>query len=126
MEGEYFDSVGFHTRSPYMLRDFGKAWLADSKQLTTKYTRFPRKLIVPNNLWPVTNNASQTVFTEWIDKLAGFLNATVDTRGIGDFWNATAHEEKPGTEFFSYMKMVAFNLIWRKQIETVITPFRKA
>lgn len=61
LEGEYFDVLGYHTRSPYILQSFGKAWLADSN-LTTGYTRFPTKLIVPSNLWLVTNNKSQAVF----------------------------------------------------------------
>lgn len=124
LEGEYFDAVGYHTRSPELLRSFGKAWLADSQQLITNHTRFHRKLIVPSNLWPVTNNASQAVFAEWISKLSKFLNATIETTSIGEYWNATAHEEKPNTEFFDYMRTVGFNLIWKNQIEKVIDPFR--
>lgn len=123
LEGQYFDAVGYHTRSPYTLQSFGKAWLADSN-LTTGYTGFPTKLIVPSNMWPVTNNASQGVFAAWIDKLATFLNATIETTSIGDYWNATA--DKPGTEFFSYMQQVAFNLNWKNQIEKVIAPFEEA
>ncbi|RDW58283.1 hypothetical protein BP5796_12213 [Coleophoma crateriformis] len=122
LEGEYFDSVGFHTRSPYTLQSFGKTWLASSN-LTTSYTGFPTKLIVPSNLWPVTNNASQAVFSSWISKLSTFLNATIETTSIGDAWNATAN--KPGTEFFSYMQQVAFNLNWKNQIAKVISPFQK-
>jgi hypothetical protein len=77
-DGEFFDAVGFHTRSPYMLQSFSKMWLAASSQLTTKYDRFPRKIIAPTNLWPVANNASQVIFNEWIAKRATFLNATVE------------------------------------------------
>ncbi|KAF1810167.1 amidase signature enzyme [Eremomyces bilateralis CBS 781.70] len=123
IEGSYFDSVGYHSRSPYTLRDFGKAWLSDSEQMTNNYTSFPRKLIVPGNLWPVANNASQELFTNWIAKLSTFLNATVETAPIGDYWNATA--QKPDTEFASYMQMVGFHLIWKNQLEKVITPFRE-
>jgi hypothetical protein len=121
LEGQYFDAVGYHTRSPYTLQSFGKTWLGANENLTTDYTKFPRKLIVPSNLWPVTNNASQAVFAEWINKLATHLDATVDTTGIGEFWNATA--EKPGVEFFSYMQQVAVNLNWKNQYHKVIEPF---
>lgn len=82
LEGEYFDSVGFHTRSPYMLQKFGHAWFGDNQQLVKNHTKFPHKLIVPKNLWPVANNASQEVFDEWIGRLAGFLNAP-----RGDCWH---------------------------------------
>ncbi|KAL3475516.1 amidase signature domain-containing protein [Aspergillus californicus] len=125
-EGEFFDAVGFHTRSPYMLQDFGKKWLNASSQLSTTYSRFPRKVIVPTDLWPVSNNASQAVFDGWITQLAGFLNATVEKSSIGEYWNATAHADKPGTDFWSYMRMVGFNLIWKNQLEKVIEPFRVA
>lgn len=123
-EGEFFDSVGYHARSPELFRDFGKAWLADSQQLTREYTRFPRKLIVPANYWPVTSNTSQAVFAEWIDKLAGFLNATIETQSVDQYWNATAHSDRPDTDFWSYMQMVGFHLIWKNQLEKVIAPFR--
>ncbi|ETS81947.1 hypothetical protein PFICI_06949 [Pestalotiopsis fici W106-1] len=121
LEGQYFDAVGYHTRSPYTLQSFGKAWLADSN-LTDGYTAFPRKLIVPGNLFPVAKNASQAVYGAWIDKLADHLNATIVTTSIGEFWNTTAN--KPGTEFFSYMQMVAANLNWKNQVEKVIDPFK--
>lgn len=123
MEGEYFDSVGYHTRSPSVLQEFGKAWLGDLEQMATNYTRFPRRIIVPSNLWNVTNNASAAVFDTWIQKLSKHLNATVETTSISEFWNATA--EKPGTDFASYMQMVGFNLIWKNQLDNVITPFRE-
>ncbi|KAL4964350.1 amidase signature domain-containing protein [Aspergillus stella-maris] len=125
-EGEFFDAVGFHTRSPYTLQSFGKTWLSASKQLTTKYDSFPRKIIVPTNLWPVANNASQAVFDEWIDKLATFLNATIEESSIDTYWNATAHRDHPNTDFWSFMQMVGFNLIWRNQLQKVIQPFRTA
>jgi hypothetical protein len=97
-------------------------WLAESN-LTAGYTGFPTKLIVPSNLWPVTNNKSQAVFATWIDKLATFLNATVETTSIDEYWNSTAG--KPDTEFFSHMQQVAFNLNWKNQIEKVIEPFQR-
>lgn len=122
LEGEYFDTLGYHTRSPFTLSSFGKTWL-DESNLTTNHTRYPRKLIVPSNLWPVPNNQSQAIFAEWIDKLAGYLNATIETTCIGEYWNTTA--KKPGTEFFSYMQQVALNLNWKNQIEKVIAPFQQ-
>ncbi|KAL3455273.1 amidase signature domain-containing protein [Aspergillus heterothallicus] len=125
-EGEFFDAVGFHTRSPYTLQFFGKTWLAASDQLTTEYTTFPRRIIVPTNLWPVANNASQAVFDAWIGELASFLNATVERSSIDEYWNATAHADYPGTDFWSHMQMVGFNLIWRNQLQKVIEPFRAA
>ncbi|KAL4936750.1 amidase signature domain-containing protein [Aspergillus oleicola] len=125
-EGEYFDAVGFHTRSPYTLQSFGKTWLSASEQLTTKYDSFPSKIIVPTNLWPVSNNASQVVFDEWIGKLASFLNATIEESSIDTYWNATAHKNYPGTDFWSFMEMVGFNIIWRNQLQKVIEPFRAA
>ncbi|KAL5335416.1 amidase signature domain-containing protein [Aspergillus crustosus] len=125
-EGEFFDSIGYHTRSPYLLQSFGKEWLASSSQLRTTYTKFPRKIIVPTNLWPVANNASQAVFEEWIEKLATFLNATVENSSIDEYWNATAHVDHPDTDFWSHMQMVGFNLIWRNQLAKVIEPFRAA
>jgi Asp-tRNA(Asn)/Glu-tRNA(Gln) amidotransferase A subunit family amidase len=124
LEGPDFDSVGYHTRSPYTLQEFGKAWFADQTQLVNNHTSFPKRIIVPRNLWPVANNASQAIFTEWIGKLSTFLNATVETTSIGEFWNATAN--KPDTVFASYMQFVGFNLIWKNQLDNVITPFRKA
>ncbi|KAL4790271.1 amidase signature domain-containing protein [Aspergillus venezuelensis] len=125
-EGEFFDAVGFHTRSPYTLQSFGKTWLSGSSQLTTKYDSFPRKIIVPTNLWPVANNVSQAVFDEWINKLATFLNATVESSSIDTYWNATAHRDHPNTDFWSFMQMVGFNLIWRNQLQKVIQPFKTA
>jgi hypothetical protein len=128
LEGEYFDSVGFHTRSPHMLQSFGRAWLADSN-LTTGYTRFPTKLIMPSNMWPVSSNASQAVYAAWVEKLAVFLNATVETTSIDEYWNTTAWNTTAGTngtEFFSYMQQVAFNLNWKNQIAKVIAPFQRA
>ncbi|KAL4899602.1 amidase signature domain-containing protein [Aspergillus multicolor] len=122
-EGEYFDAVGFYARSPDMLQEFGKTWLGASQQLTTKYHAFPRKVIVPTNLWPVSNNASQAVFDEWINELSSFLNATVERKSIDEYWNATAHIDKPDTDFWEYMQMVGFNLIWKNQLEKVIEPF---
>ncbi|KAH8886429.1 amidase signature enzyme [Thozetella sp. PMI_491] len=121
LEGEYFDAVGYHTRSPYTLQSFGKTWLADSN-LTTNYTKYPKKIIVPSNLFPVSNKASQAVYADWIAKLATHLNATIETKSIGDYWNETAN--KPGTEFFSYMQMVAFHLNWKNQVNKVINPFK--
>ncbi|KAL4950886.1 amidase signature domain-containing protein [Aspergillus filifer] len=125
-EGEYFDAVGFHTRSPYTLQAFGKTWLSASSQLTTKYDSFPRRIIIPTNLWPVSNNDSQAVFDEWISKLATFLNATIESSSIDTYWNATAHTDYPNTDFWSFMQMVGFNLIWRNQLQKVIEPFRAA
>lgn len=121
LEGQYFDAVGYHTRSPHTLQWFGRAWLADSN-LTTSYTRFPRRLIVPSNMFPVVKNASQAVYSAWIDRLARHLNATVVTTSIGEYWNATA--DKQGTEFFDYMQSVAADLNWKNQVEKVIDPFR--
>ncbi|KAH8674337.1 hypothetical protein BX600DRAFT_509512 [Xylariales sp. PMI_506] len=86
------------------------------------YSGFPTKLLVPSNLWPVSNNASQPVFAAWIEKLATFLNATIDTTSINTYWNTTSN--KTDTEFFSYMQQVAFNLNWLNQIEKVIDPFK--
>jgi Asp-tRNA(Asn)/Glu-tRNA(Gln) amidotransferase A subunit family amidase len=125
-EGEFFDAVGFHTRSPHMLQSFGKTWLAASSQLTTKYHAFPRKIIVPTSLWPVANNASQAIFDYWIETLATFLNATVERSSIDEYWNATAHTDYPDTDFWSHMQMVGFNLIWRNQLAKLIEPFRAA
>ena len=119
-EGEFFDAVGYMTRSPEMLRTFGKAWLAQSN-LTTGYRSFPKKLIVPSNLWPVEKNDSQAIFSDWIDKLATHLDATIVTTGIGEYWNETAN--KPGTEFFDYMQTVGFDLNWKHQWEVLIQPF---
>jgi hypothetical protein len=125
LEGQYFDAVGYHTRSPYALQTFGKAWLADSN-LTTGHKSFPKKLIVPSNsnLWPVSNNDSQQIFTDWIDKLADHLGATIEKTSISEFWNSTAN--KPGTDFASYMQWVGFDLIWKNQIAKVFNPFKKA
>lgn len=124
-EGQYFDSVGYHTRSPSLLRDFGRAWLADVPQLASNHTGFPRHIIVPDNLWmSVTNNDSLSIFKSWTAELATFLNATVETTSIGEFWNASAG--KPGTTFEGYMQMVGFNLIWKNQLDKVINPFREA
>jgi Asp-tRNA(Asn)/Glu-tRNA(Gln) amidotransferase A subunit family amidase len=123
MEGEFFDSVGFHARSPHLLQQFGHAWLGEGEQMIKNYTKFPKRIIVPSNLWPVANNASQEVFDNWIGKLATFLNATVETTSIGQFWNETAN--RPGTNFASYMQMVGFHLIWKNQLDNVITPFRE-
>ncbi|KAL4782638.1 amidase signature domain-containing protein [Aspergillus varians] len=125
-EGEFFDSVGFHTRSPYMLQHFGNKWLSSNSQLTTEYNRFPSKIIIPSHLWPVANNDSQVVFDEWIEKLASFLNATVERSSIDEYWNATAHVDNPGTDFWSHMQMVGFNLIWKNQLKKVIEPFHAA
>ncbi|KAI3336927.1 hypothetical protein HD806DRAFT_528508 [Xylariaceae sp. AK1471] len=49
-EDSYFDAVGYHSRSPYLLRTLDKEWLGDSKQLTTRYTNFPHKSIMPSHL----------------------------------------------------------------------------
>ncbi|KAL4871101.1 amidase signature domain-containing protein [Aspergillus spectabilis] len=102
-EGEFFDSVGFHTRSPYMLQSFGKKWLAASA---------------------TNNHIRPAVFDVWIEKLATFLNATVESSSIDEYWNATAHADNPGTDFWSHMRMVGFNLIWKNQLEKVIKRFR--
>lgn len=123
LEGEYFDAVGYHTRSPYMLQEFGKTWLADSPLNLTSYSGFPKKLIVSSTLWPVTNKAAQPVFDAWIERLSTFLNGTIDTTSVDTYWNTTA--TKPGTEFFSYMQQVAFNLNWPNQIAKVIKPWQK-
>lgn len=125
-EGEFFDAVGYHTRSPYLLRDFGKAWLGANEQLTKDYTGFPKRLIMPRNLWSAVSNESKPIFEEWVNSLAGFLDATVETTSIDEYWNATAHADKPDTSFYDYMKMVGFHLIWKNQLEKVITPFREA
>jgi hypothetical protein len=120
LEGEYFNAVGCHTRLPYTLQSFGKTWLAGAN-LTTGYSRCPKKLIAPSNLWPVSNNKSQAVFAGWIEKLAAFLNATIETTLADEYWNATAGQ--PDTEFFVYMRQVVFNLNWKKQRAKVIKPF---
>ncbi|KAL4883361.1 amidase signature domain-containing protein [Aspergillus karnatakaensis] len=125
-EGEHFDAIGFHTRSPQTLQSFGKTWLSSSAQLSKSYTTFPRKIIVPTNLWPVANNASQEIFTAWLNQLATFLNATVESSSVDAYWNATAHTDHPDTDFWSFMQMVGFNLIWRNQLQKVIYPFRAA
>ena len=125
-EGQYFDAVGYHSRSPYTLRDFGKAWLADSEQLTRGHTTFPKRLLMPSHLWPVKNNASQAILDEWIGKLAGHLGASVEAVSIDEYWNATAHADKPGTDFWSHMQMVGFHLIWKNQLQKVIEPFKAA
>lgn len=129
-EGEYFDAVGFMTRSPYSLQTFGKAWLSQAKQqsnltLLSNHTSFPRRLIVPSNLWPVENNASQAIFSTWINRLATTLNASIDTTSIPQLWNATAHIDLPDTDFDTYMHEVGFNLIWHHQISTVIESFKR-
>ena len=111
------------TRSPYTLQEFGKAWFAGQEQLVNNHTSFPKRIVVPSNLWSVTNNASKAVFDDWISKLSTFLNASVETTSISEFWNATAN--KPGTDFASYMQMVGFNLIWKNQLDNVITPSRE-
>jgi hypothetical protein len=126
LEGEYFDAVGYHTRSPYLLRDFGKEWLAENNQLVANYSRLPRKIIMPSHLWPVANNDSQEIFDDWVGQLAGFLNATVEVASIDEYWNATAHADKPNTNFWDYMQMVGFHLIWRNQLAKVINPFKDA
>jgi hypothetical protein len=123
LEGEYFDAVGYHTRSTYILQPYSKTWLAEFN-LATSYTGFPTKLIVLSNLWPVTSNNNQAVFAGWINKLATFLNATVETTSIDEYWNSTAGQ--PDTKFFSYMQQVAFNLNWKNQIAKVIAPFQRA
>ena len=117
LEGEYFDAVGCHTRLPYTLQSFGKTWLAGAN-LATGYSGCPTKLIAHSNLWPVSNNKSQAVFAGWIEKLATFLNATIETTSADEYWNATAGQ--PDTESFSYMQQVAFNLNWKNQIAKVI------
>ncbi|KAL4937620.1 hypothetical protein BDV06DRAFT_226787 [Aspergillus oleicola] len=110
-EGEFFNEVGFHTRSPYMLQHFGKKWLAASSQLTASYNKFPPKIIIPTNMWLVENNANQAVFDAWIDKPAILLNATIKKSSVDKYWNATAHADHPGTDFWSHMQIVGFNLI---------------
>lgn len=125
-EGEFFDAVGYHARSPQLLRDFGRAWLADSKQLIRNHTQFPKRIIMPENLWSTVSNESKPIFENWVDNLAGFLDATVETTSIDEFWNATAHADKPNTSFYDHMRMVGFHLIWKNQLENVITPFREA
>jgi hypothetical protein len=107
LEGEYFDTVSYYTRSHYMLQSFRKTWLAESN-IATGYTGFLTKLIVPSNLWPVTSNNSQAVSAGWINKLAIFSNVTVETTSIDGYWNLTAGQSD--AEFFSYMQQVAFNL----------------
>ncbi|GAB7365316.1 hypothetical protein MBLNU230_g6397t1 [Neophaeotheca triangularis] len=126
LEGEYFDALGYHTRSLRMLRDFGYEWFANNPNLTQGSTKLPSKIIIPTNLWPVANNASQAIFDEWITKLAGFLNATVERNSIDTYWNATAHTDYPDTDFWTHMRTVGFDLIWRNQIDKVIEPFRAA
>lgn len=129
-EGEYFDSIGFMTRDPHTLKSFGTSFLMHAEHgenftLSRNHTSFPRQLIVPSNLWPVADTKSQAVFDSWISKLATTLNASVTTTSIGEYWNATAHADKPGTEFFSYMQQVAFNMNWKHQYDVVIAPFKK-
>lgn len=44
-------------------------------------------LHVPSDLFPVASAAAQAVYMDFIGKLAGFLNATIDTRNASELWS---------------------------------------
>ncbi|GAA5849375.1 hypothetical protein JCM8547_006530 [Rhodosporidiobolus lusitaniae] len=123
-EGPYFDAVGYHTRSPYLLESFGKHWMGSTHQ---SYPSLPKVVHVPDDLFPVTSDPAQTIYTEFVDKLCTFLNATVDMRNISVYWGANVTAETPerSEDIFQYLHTVGFDLEWKYQYDTVFAPFEE-
>ncbi|GJN90259.1 hypothetical protein Rhopal_003260-T1 [Rhodotorula paludigena] len=117
-EGPFFDAVGYHARDPHLFQRFGKQWMGDKH---ASYASFPKTLYVPDDLFPVANTAAQAVYTEFLDKLSGFLGASVDTRNISALWQLD--ETRPSNDIFDYLHLVGFDLEWKYQWDTTIQPF---
>ncbi|GAA5890100.1 hypothetical protein JCM6882_009226 [Rhodosporidiobolus microsporus] len=122
-EGPYFDVVGYHTRSPYLFQSFGKAWMGSTHK---SYPSLPKTVHVPDDLFPVSSTAAQAIYDDWIEKLAAFLDAQVDTRNISVFWAANETAPERQLDMFDYLHTVGFDLEWKYQYDTVFAPFEEA
>ncbi|KDQ63915.1 hypothetical protein JAAARDRAFT_165877 [Jaapia argillacea MUCL 33604] len=85
---DVMDTGGYFARDAASFLTFGKSWYGT--QFSSSYTSLPKRLLIPNDTWPVANNLSQPIFSTFIDNLQNFLGATPDYTPLSGFWNQTS------------------------------------
>lgn len=66
-----FDTPGLLTRSAKQLQTAYKAWLPSLKP----YKSYPRRILLPTEFWPPTNNLSAPTYNTFLASLSTFLSA---------------------------------------------------
>ncbi|KAF9018009.1 amidase signature enzyme [Hymenopellis radicata] len=77
------DTLGLFARDPNLFHEISNLWFvlhslyADAPtSANSSYTRYPSKLIVPTDYFPVQNDAAQAIYDDFIDFLATEFNIT--------------------------------------------------
>jgi hypothetical protein len=81
------DTAGFFARDAASFKTFGKSWYGREFK---SFSSFPKRLLVPNDTWPVSAAASESVFAAFISKLQAFLGAETVTTGVSTLWSQTS------------------------------------
>ncbi|EIN03572.1 amidase signature enzyme [Punctularia strigosozonata HHB-11173 SS5] len=84
---DVMDTGGYFARDASSFKTFGRSWYGSTFK---SFPSFPKRLMVPNDTWPVSNAASEAIFSSFISKLQTFLGAESDATGISALWTATS------------------------------------
>lgn len=68
------DTPGLIARDARLLRTAYEGWL----EKKANYTRFPQRIILPQEFWPSPNKTSMPIFEKFIDDLSALLEARVE------------------------------------------------
>ncbi|KAI5480637.1 amidase signature enzyme [Pseudohyphozyma bogoriensis] len=118
------DTAGFLVRDPHAFGVIAKAWYGDAFK---SYPSFPKRLIVPDNYFPLASDAApgaQAIYSKFIDNLSTLLsNVTIDTRSLPGMWNTTGLAKKYGQDFLTYTNETYPSLIGYYQYTYFGKPF---
>jgi Asp-tRNA(Asn)/Glu-tRNA(Gln) amidotransferase A subunit family amidase len=112
-----FDTPGLLSRSSKLLQSAYNKWYSSAA-----YTSYPKRVILPEEFWPTVNETSMPIFESFIEKLAGFLNATTESINTNSSFNAYSNT----TEGISaYLGLTYSNVTNYDQYRLLAEPFKE-
>ncbi|KAJ4363112.1 hypothetical protein N0V83_010232 [Neocucurbitaria cava] len=93
------------------------------KRFTSKaYTGYPKRVVLPEELWPTINETSMPLYNAFITKLATFLDANVETINDNAGFNAYS---KTTEGLASYIGLTYSNITNYNQYRLLGQPFQQ-
>ncbi|OAL03478.1 amidase signature enzyme [Phaeosphaeriaceae sp. SRC1lsM3a] len=111
-----FDTPGVLARSAKLLQAVHKVWFP-----SRSYTTYPKRVIIPEEFWPTTNQTSMPLFEAFIDKLATFLEAEKHTMSLNASFDAYANTTGG---LSSYIGLTYSNITNYDQYRLLAKPFK--